>query len=304
MSSAPQGPRQDGSRFVVDLGGVKLPAILEKQVETDIRAVVLSALSESEGAAARRLPDSIFDRFPNRTLGLWLDPDVPFPDPWGPLGPKDHTLILREVLSRPVQVIRYLDLKDGQARPTGEEVLEAALQVEQIDDYTKERMRAVLELLPRLEEARAGLPRSVQQELRGLQRKLEQAPGVEGKVRLLRDPGLRSAKDTEGYVDAGLEQAALILEDGASTIYAPDFSFYRLLSEGRGDGGGGGGTTVMAKESNGDLEDTANADAVGAAAGGGAGLALAGVGAAAGAAAGAAGASLGWAIGSFLAWLF
>ncbi|TGB09713.1 hypothetical protein, partial [Streptomyces sp. MZ04] len=228
MGSAPQAPKQDGSRFIVDLGSVKLPAILEKQVETDIRAVVLAALGESDIAVARRLPDSIFDRFPGRTLGLWLDPDVQFPEPWGPLIPEDHTNIVRAVLTHPFQVLRYLDAKSRTDKPSGEEVLEAALQVEQIDDYTKERIRAVLDILPKLEEAREAAPRSLQQEYRSLERSLEQAPGVEGKLRLLKDPGARSAKDDDGHFSAGLDLAARILEGGASSIYSPAVAYTHL----------------------------------------------------------------------------
>jgi hypothetical protein len=33
--------KQEGSRFVVDLGSVTLPPLTEKQVETEIRRVVL-----------------------------------------------------------------------------------------------------------------------------------------------------------------------------------------------------------------------------------------------------------------------
>jgi len=300
MSSAPQGPKPDGSRFVVDLGSVKLPAIVEKQVETDIRAVVLAALGETEAVVSRRLPESIFDRFPGRTLGLWLDPDVEFPQPWGPLGPEDHTLIVREILNHPIQVIRYLDVKSRTDKPSGEEVLEAALKVEQIDAYTKDRIRTVLDILPKLEEARAGVPRSAQQAFRKLERDLSQTPGLDAKLRLLRDPATRGAKDDDGHVGAGLEQAARILEDGASSIYSPDFGFYRLLGEGKG---GGGGTSTVQKDDD-VLGGMADADTVGAALGGGAGLVVGGVGAGPGAVAGGAGMSAGYAIGAFIDWLF
>lgn len=52
----------DGSRFIVDLGSIKLPTVLEKQVETQIRGVVLEALAGDNVSARRQLPSSIFDR--------------------------------------------------------------------------------------------------------------------------------------------------------------------------------------------------------------------------------------------------
>src|SRR6266536_672858 len=85
-------PTTEGSRFVVDLGSVKLPPIVEKQVETDIRAVVLKALADEPFAARTALPPWIFNHFPGRTLGLWMDPDAHIPcEPTGPLDPTDHT---------------------------------------------------------------------------------------------------------------------------------------------------------------------------------------------------------------------
>jgi hypothetical protein len=71
-----------GTRFVVDLGSLKLPEMLERQVEAEIRAVVLKALAMPEVTSIRRLDPSIFGRFPGRTLGLWIDPDNPELGSW------------------------------------------------------------------------------------------------------------------------------------------------------------------------------------------------------------------------------
>lgn len=77
-----------GSRFVVDLGDFKLPALVEKQVESEIRATVLRALAESGFGGDLRAPhgrvsNPIWDQFPGQTLGLWPGwPDRP------PLGVK------------------------------------------------------------------------------------------------------------------------------------------------------------------------------------------------------------------------
>lgn len=283
--------RSEGSRFTVDLGSIQLPAIVEKQVETDIRDVVLEALARSDAGGVSRLGRRIFDTFPGRTLGLWLDPDVIFPEPGGPLVPEDHTLIMREIMKHPFHVLRYLDVKPGGARPGGSEVLEAALQVEQIDAFTKERIRSVLEILPKLDEARAGSPKTLLRAVDGLERQMAAQP-VEAQIRMLRDASLRGRLDHDGLA-AGMEVAARILEDGAGSIYSPDFGFYRTLGEGQ---------SATAKK---DTVDTIkDADSLGAVAGGGVGLVVAGVGAGPGAAAGAAGASAGAAIGALIDWLF
>jgi hypothetical protein len=72
----------EGSRFLVDLGSLKLPEMLERQVESEIRAVVLKALAAPEVTSMRRLDPSIFDKFPGRTKGLWIDPENPDLGSW------------------------------------------------------------------------------------------------------------------------------------------------------------------------------------------------------------------------------
>jgi hypothetical protein len=69
--------------FVVDLGNIKLPPIIVRQIESEIRAVVLKALANPELGEARRPDPSIFRYFPGRTLGLWIDPDHPERGSWG-----------------------------------------------------------------------------------------------------------------------------------------------------------------------------------------------------------------------------
>ena len=158
-----------GSRFVVDLGDIKLSGILERQVEAEIQAVVLRAVASlgSQLSATAR-SSSIWDKFPGQTLGLW--PGYPERRPPGfpfgeiqPLSVRDHTIIMKAIMDHPMQVVRYLPQKykvSPGARPSGTEVLEATLKVEQIDEYVKERIRAVLEVLPKIEDNQAALPES------------------------------------------------------------------------------------------------------------------------------------------------
>ncbi len=280
-----------GSRFTVDLGSVRLPGIVEKQVETEIRGVVLRALARSDAGGVSWLDRSIFDTFPGRTLGLWLDPDVIFPRPGGPLTPEDHTLIMREVMKHPFQVIRYLGYKPGDAKPDGSAVLEAALRVDSIDAFTKDRIKAVLEILPKLDEARGSVPKAVTRAMDGLNRRLAGQP-IENQIRILRDPEMRAEMDHEG-LDVGMEFGARILEDGAGSIYSPDYGFYQTIGDGQ---------TATARK--GTVDTIKDIDYFGGVAGAGAGVFVGGVGAGPGAAAGAAGASAGAAIAAVVDWLF
>ncbi len=285
--------QEEGSRFTVDLGSVKLPAILEKQVETEIRDVVLRALGETEVATRMSLPRSIFDMFPGRTLGLWLDPEVEWPgQPGGPLVPADHTIIMREIMKHPLQVLKALGLSKGDQPPSGQEVLEAALDVEEIDPYTKHRIEAVLEILPKLDEARAKAPRSTQKAFKQVENEISRK-SLPDMIQVLRSPDLRGIVNEDGGMAAGMEIAAEILQDGASSIYSPDNSFHRLLRSGR--------TATIAGDT---FDGIATSDTIGATAGGAAGALIAGVGAAPGAVAGGAGASAGYAIAALVDWLW
>ena len=69
-------------------------------------------------------------------------------------GTATHTIIMREIMKYPLQVLRALGLSKGDQPPSEQDVLEAALDVEEIDPYTKQRIKAVLEILPKLDEAR------------------------------------------------------------------------------------------------------------------------------------------------------
>jgi hypothetical protein len=204
---------------------------------------------------------------------------------------EDHTIIMKAIMEHPLQVIRYLPSKykskDGPPRPSGTEVLQAALQVNEIDNYVKARMRAVLDLLPQIEEAQAALPQSLKQSVDDLQQQLANKT-VEEQRRLLRDAGFRSRYRRDGGVAEGMEVAARILEDGQDSIYSPEHSFYNLLEEGQGL------SRAAARDA---ISDIGTFDTIGATAGGAIGSAAGGVGAGPGAVAGGAGASVGAAIG-------
>ena len=298
------GEDKSGSRFIVDLGDVKLPPLVEKQVEAKIQAVVLGALAESningQGAAQDRIFRYIWDKFPGQTLGLWPKypnnpPDIFGHGGSGPLVIQDHTIIMKAIMEHPLQVIRYLPnrykSKTG-GRPSGGEVLQAALRVDQIDDYTKGRIRAVLELLPEIEARQASLPESLKQAVDDLRQQLANKSVAE-KRSLLRDSGLRRRYRDDGLAD-GMEFAAQLLEDGRDSIYSPDHGFYKMLQGTRGSSAARAGV----------VGDIADADGIGGAAGAVVGSFFAVVGAGLGAVVGGAGASSGAAASELLDWLY
>lgn len=289
-----------GSHFVVDLGEIKLPRLLEKQVEAEIQGAVLRALARTDfaGNEQTRLSLRIWDRFPGRTLGLWIGSEdwPPFISRFGghaPLNVRDHTLIVKAVMEHPLEVIRYLPnrykLKTG--RPPGKEVLQAALLVNRIDEYVKDRIRAVLEVLPKIEEAQAAAPESFRVALDDIHQQLTNQ-SIEKQRSILRDPSLRVRYRDSGFA-AGMEVAAQMLEDGDDSIYSIDFSFYDLLQDGQG--------ASIARDA---LSDIGSADTVGATAGGAIGAVAAGVGAGPGAVAGGAAASAGMAVKHLFDWIF
>ena len=300
--------RQEGSRFVVDLGSVKLDALREKQVETEIRGVVLEALAGSP-VALTRLPNWIFNQFPGRTLGLWLDPDQsPWPDPGGPLNVADHTLIVREMMTYPFHVLRALRLSKGDPIPSGSEILEAMLDIDVVAPFVKERIKQMVKVLEKIEPHLAKPSREQKQTVAYVEKLIGGRPLAE-QVRILRDPSKRTDKGLNGgqdWLQQLLEWIAKMLEDGELSIYSPDFSFHRLLASGTAGSGVASGTAgsgqVIARDATGNIKD---ADAGGAVAGGFIGtVILPVVGTSGGAAATAGGASLGQALVELVAWLF
>jgi hypothetical protein len=74
-----QRRRRTGSRFSVDLGGVKLPDIVEKRIEAEIQAVVLRVLADtdfrdSDLSALTPFNDWVIQELPEGTAGMILEP--------------------------------------------------------------------------------------------------------------------------------------------------------------------------------------------------------------------------------------
>jgi hypothetical protein len=63
---------KEGTRILVDLGGVKLPAAMEKQLEAEIRRAVLGALSGIDLPVDLTLVSR--PKLPKGTIGIILRP--------------------------------------------------------------------------------------------------------------------------------------------------------------------------------------------------------------------------------------
>ena len=285
-----------GSRFAVDLGDVKLPDIVEKRLEAEIQAIVLRELAATDLGGRSRLSPIGIEKFAEGILGFilnWFDGmpppwNIPWRSPGATLTVEDHTLVVRAIMEHPFEVIQYMDKKDRTSKPSPIAVLQAALRVQQIDSYTKERIRMALDILPRLEEARKNAPADLQRSLDDLQKRLARR-SIQEQISTLRSL-TTNYRDQDGLRE-GMDFAARMLEDGQSSIYSPEFPYYRMLEEGQR-----GARSVK--------EDIKDADTLGAVAGGGVGVFVGGIGAGPGAAAGGAGASAGAAIGHAILWLF
>jgi hypothetical protein len=176
---------------------------------------------------------------------------------------RDHTLVVGAVMEHPMQVFRRLPsrYKRKNARSPGKEVLRALLRVEQVDERVKERARAMLAVLPKLERARARLPRSAHKAVEALRKRLD-GKTIAQQSRLLRDPRLRRKHRDDGLA-VGMEVGVQMLKHGRTSIYSADHGFYELLQEGQGT------PSSIARDA---LSDIGSADTVGATGGGGIGL--------------------------------
>jgi hypothetical protein len=76
------GGTKTPTRFTVDLGDLVLPPVVTRQIESEIRAVVLRALAHLDTEASSRLDPALFGKFAGRTLGLWIDPEHPEEGSW------------------------------------------------------------------------------------------------------------------------------------------------------------------------------------------------------------------------------
>lgn len=158
-----------------------------------------------------------------------------------PFSVTDHTKLVEAILARPLHVIKYLDIPQGQP-PTTLRVLDAALQVRSFDAATKAR----------LQEARAGYLQFEEQAGNKVltERRGRVHAALEGKSVPEMIAALDQLLAEEGFHDdstAGIKLAREILVDGADSIYSPDSPGAELLDIRTHGGTHGTGTQQVAQ---------------------------------------------------------
>jgi hypothetical protein len=145
-----------------------------------------------------------------------------------PLAREDHTRILFVVYANAGAVRRKVEV----ARPTGVDVLRAALKVDAIDSYTKARIDAVLRVLPEIElgqEKIAAEERAALDEVAG---RIAASPTITTRVQLLDE--IDADTQTNGKyahfsgINSGLTAAERNVGDGLTTIYSVDWVYTAL----------------------------------------------------------------------------
>ena len=277
-----------GDRFEVDLGELNLPPIIAKRIESDIRSTVLSAIAKLDTGGIRRIDWIIRDPFDPTTYGMILDPRGL--DPFQPqagsdnrLDVRDHEIVVDAVMKNAPQIIKILKINSKSEKPSGDKVLKAALEIEEIEESVKEIIKWIIDLLGKISNPERRLPTKSRKALAELKQRLSGKDLAE-QVRVSRDADFCESLDDD-QISAALPFAAQILEDGAGSIYSESNPFFEVFS--------GPKPSASKKDKVDGLKDT---DYFGGVAGGAAGTVIPGVGTAAGAAGGAAAASAGYAI--------
>jgi hypothetical protein len=208
------------------------------------------------------------------------DDDMP------PLSVKDHTEIIKSLMENSGTVLERLQVeKHKQARtcPSGEEVLKAALGVEQIDTATKARIKVVLQGFAALKRTENHLRDSDKKALIQIDCRIDKAESLEQMIGSLNELENQYGGEKKD-IAAGIDVAIQIVKDGSSTIYSEKVHFYQTLPPSPT----GNGTKAAI--------DVAKADVKGAATGAAAGAVIGGPGGAVGGAVGLAVINSAWAV--------
>jgi len=143
----------------------------------------------------------------------------------------DHTLIVDTILSNPWPVLKELDLREyllENTYPSKTEILEAALRVERIDDYTKKRIAMVLEEFVKIQGVE--IPEAETLAVNEIVKQLEKSNTVWEAIGILENikASYRYA-DYEG-LSIGIDVSIGILQSGSKSIYSPEHPFYSFCS--------------------------------------------------------------------------
>jgi len=160
------------------------------------------------------------------------------------LSVQDHERILRALLDDPLRFARNLDLRTvaGQdVRPSGAEVLGAALAAGSIDGETKQRITRVLGVLPLLQAVDSqAISDSTRAILTLIRERIDGAATIDEVISALKAlrqsiagagpaDGRSSQEQVRSAVIAGLDTALSILARGQRSVYQAARSLYQML---------------------------------------------------------------------------
>lgn len=149
------------------------------------------------------------------------------------LMPEAHTRVVRAVMDNALFVLAYLSpatvIATGAKRPSRADILRAALRVDTIDAFTKERMSEVLNVLPTIVKALEELPKDIREDLRAAVRSVDQAKSLSDIRRFLRAPTSKRKYSRIQGLDVGLRACDQMVTLGTRSIYDRHHEFYGLL---------------------------------------------------------------------------
>ena len=146
------------------------------------------------------------------------------------LGPHDHTIIMEAIMRNVREIAARLPQNQVSS---GMEVLQAALTVPALDGYTKSRIRLVLDVLARLEQAQGRIPNETLQAMSEVLDRVDAYPTITEKAEVLQHMIDSGQYDAYPGLAQGMTTGIKILRDGEKTIYAPRclFNLKRLAHQ-------------------------------------------------------------------------
>jgi hypothetical protein len=209
----------------------------------------------------------------------------------------DHTRVIRSVMDQPLQVsndLRKLGKNQRRSKLSAKEILSTIAQRKTIDAPTRDAARRMSQLLPLMKRAEKRVAPSTLKLVHSINKEIDKCESLTEMMqllnKLLKD---RRIVNSNNGLREGIETGINILKDGLTTIYSPEFGFYKLVSQKPSTGGAASrgfwgrlwDTAVSVGKK--DVSGAIAGGATGAVAGGAVGSTAGGVGAGPGALAGA-----------------
>ena len=141
----------------------------------------------------------------------------------------DHTTVVRTIMQNLLPVLAQLDLRNyvfEEREPTPTEVLEAILTLQTVGEDTKRRVRSILPCLPQLGRELSPEHRRASEEILT---RLTDAESVPAMVEQLATMLAEGEYGDDQAIIVAITTTMLILQDGVSTIYSEEHTFYAVF---------------------------------------------------------------------------